>query len=103
MRNACNDAAEETAIILDRGQFFSSRLNPFSAQRLVRSDWTETERIERAHWPRSHGEDIPDDPAHARRRALERFDRAGMIVRFDLERNRQPIPDIDNSCIFFAC
>jgi hypothetical protein len=33
---------------------------------------------------------------------LEWFDRAGMIMRFDLERDGQAVPDIDDPGVFFA-
>ena len=56
----------------------------------------------RQNRPRAHRENIADDPADAGGRALERFDRARMIVALDLERDRPAVADIDDAGIFFA-
>ena len=47
--------------------------------------------------PRAHREDVPDDPAHAGRRALERLDVRGMVVRFDLEGNGITLADVHDA------
>ena len=69
---------------------------------LASGDGPKPQRIEQELGTRSHGEDVTNDAADARRRALERLDRAGMIMAFDLERDRPPIADIDHSGVFFA-
>ena len=56
----------------------------------------EPDGVQHGDGPRAHGEDVAQDAADAGGRALERFDEAGMVVRFDLERDRVPLPDIDN-------
>src|SRR5436309_1959181 len=42
----------------------------------------------------THGEDVPQDPTHAGRGALERLHCARMIVGFDLHHRGQAVPDI---------
>src|SRR5207248_332 len=44
--------------------------------------------------PRAESEDVAQDPAHARRRPLEGLDGAGVVVRLDLERAREPAADV---------
>jgi len=39
-----------------------------------------------------HGENIADDAADTGRRALERLDGTGVVVRLDLKGNREAIP-----------
>src|SRR5208283_1057771 len=43
---------------------------------------------------------IADDAAHARGRALERLDRAGMIVRLDFKGDGQAVADVNDPGIF---
>jgi hypothetical protein len=57
---------------------------------------TEAKRVEDGDGPRAHREDIAQDAADAGRRALVRLDRRGVVVRFDLERDCQPVPDRDD-------
>ena len=83
MRNAADHSAEQAAH-LGIGEF------------------AKTERIQRADRPRAHREDVANDAAHARGRALEGFDGAGMVVRFDLEGNRQTIADVNDAGVFLA-
>ena len=89
MRNAGDHAGEEPTVGL-RDLPLASRDRP------------KAQRIEQELRPRSHGEDVTNDAADARRRALERLDRAGMIMAFDLERDRPAVADIDHSGVFFA-
>src|SRR5262249_55538518 len=49
-------------------------------------DFTEAERIENRDRSRAHGKNVAQDSADAGGRALEWFDVARMIVRFDFER-----------------
>jgi hypothetical protein len=59
----------------------------------------EAERVEQRNRPRAHGEDVAQDATDAGRRALVRLHGRGVIVRFDLERQCEPLPDIDHSCV----
>ena len=47
-----------------------------------------------------HRKNIPQDTTDARGRSLKRFDKARMIVRFNLERNAPVVTDIDYPGIF---
>ncbi len=58
---------------------------------------TEADRIHHGDRPRAHGENIAQDAAYAGSRALERLNKAGMIVRFDFERDRVAIADVDDA------
>ena len=60
-----------------------------------RAQLAEAQRVEDRHRPRPDREDVAQDPADAGRRALERLDRARVVVRLDLERARHAVPDID--------
>src|SRR5439155_16067057 len=51
------------------------------------------------HGPGAHGEDVAKDPADARRGALVRLHRARVVVRFDLERDGEPVTDRDDAGI----
>ena len=57
----------------------------------------EAERIHHRDGPRAHGEDVAQDAADAGGRALERLDEAGVIVRFDLERDGPAVADVDDA------
>ena len=96
--NARHDAAEKTAIVGNLSR--SGRGARFGSP--IRGDWAETQGIHRADWPSAHREDIADNPSHARRGALKGFDRAGVVVRLDLEGNRDSVADIDDASVFFA-
>ncbi len=78
MRDAGDDAFENPAIA-------------WSVER------TEAQRVHDRDRPRAHSEDVAQDSAYAGGRALERLDEAGMIVRFDLERDGVTIADIDDA------
>ena len=47
--------------------------------------------------PRAHRENVAQNPADAGRRSLKRLDKTGMIVRFDLERDRVSAADVDDA------
>ena len=53
-------------------------------------DLAEAQRVEDRDRPRADREDVAQDPADAGGGALERLDRARVVVRLDLERARQP-------------
>ena len=68
----------------------------------VAGDWSEAERVQAKLRTRAHGENIANDPAHAGGGALERLDRARVIVAFHLERDGPAVADIDHAGVFFA-
>src|SRR5437762_4728261 len=53
----------------------------------------EAQRIQHGDWPRAHGKNVAQDPAHAGGRALKRLHVARMIVRLDLERGYEVVAD----------
>jgi hypothetical protein len=57
----------------------------------------ELERVEQGDGACAHSHDVAQDPTHTRRSTLERLDRAGMVVRLQLERDRQSIADADHT------
>jgi hypothetical protein len=58
---------------------------------------SEAERVEDGDRAGAHREDVAQDPAHAGRRALERLDGAGMVVRFHLQHDQQAVADVDRA------
>ena len=67
-----------------------------------RLEAAETQRVHAGDWPGAHGENVADDAAHAGRRPLKRLDRAGVIVRLDLERHAEPVAHVDYAGVFLA-
>ena len=57
----------------------------------------EAQRIHDPDGPGAHGEDVADDAAHARRGALIGLDEAGVVVGFDLERDRVTLADVQDA------
>ena len=57
----------------------------------------EAQRIHDGDRPRAHREDVAQNAADAGGRALKRLDKARMVVRFDLERDRVALADIDDA------
>ena len=60
----------------------------------------EAQRVEDRDRPRADREDVAQDAADAGGRALERLDRARVVVRLDLERAREPVADVDTAPAF---
>ena len=60
----------------------------------------ETQRVHDRDGPRAHGEDVAQNAADAGGRALKRLDETGMVVRFDLERDRVAVADVDDAGVF---
>ena len=58
-------------------------------------DLAEPQRVEDRDRPRADREHVAQDAADAGRRSLERLDRARVVVRLDLERAREPVPEVD--------
>ena len=59
----------------------------------------EAERIEHGDRPGAHREDVAQDPADAGRGTLVRLHRRRVVVRLDLERDREAVPDRDDTGI----
>src|SRR5207249_5569819 len=57
----------------------------------------EEERVEERDRTRAHGEDVAHDPAHPGGRALERLDRARMVMALDLEDAGEAAAEIDRA------
>ena len=57
----------------------------------------EAQRVERGDRARAHREDVAQDPADARRRALARLDERRVVVALDLEDDREPVADRDDA------
>src|SRR4029453_4510 len=57
----------------------------------------EPERIENRDRARAHREDVTEDSADARGRALERLDERRMIVALDLEDHGPAVADVDRA------
>jgi hypothetical protein len=57
----------------------------------------EPEPVEERDRPGTHRDHVAQDPADARRRTLERLDRGWVVVRLDLERDRSPVAEVEDS------
>ena len=64
-------------------------------ERVIRR--AEAKPVEQRDRPRAHRDDVAQNPADARRRALERLDGRRMIVRLDLERDRFAVAEVDHA------
>ena len=62
----------------------------------------ETERVHEKHGPGAHGENVAQDAAHARGRALKRLDGRRVVVAFHFKHNGVAVSDVDSSRVFFA-
>src|ERR1051326_9361888 len=65
-------------------------------------DRPKPQRIQTKFRARAHRENVANNSADSGGRALERFDGAGMIVGFDLERDCPAIADINYTGVFLA-
>ena len=59
----------------------------------------EAQAVEESDRPRAHRDDVPEDPADAGRRALERLDGRGMVVALHLEGDRLALAEVDDACV----
>jgi hypothetical protein len=57
----------------------------------------EAQRVEQGDRPRAHREDVAEDTADAGRGALKGLHGGGVVVAFDLERDREPVADVDHA------
>ena len=58
---------------------------------------TEAQAVEKGDRPRSHRDDVAEDAANARRRALERLDGRGVVVALDLEGDGLAVAEGDDA------
>src|SRR5205807_1885246 len=104
MSNSRNNAGKESAILCNLffggGRRIACRAAGTTAAR--GDDGAEPKGIETKFWPRPHRKNVTNDSAHARRCALEWFDRTWMIVRFDLESDCPAVADIHHASILFT-
>jgi hypothetical protein len=84
--------ADGVAVVADARDRVVEQVARALARRLA-----EAQRVEHRRGPRADREDVAQDPAHARRGALEGLDRAGMVVRLDLERAHEAAADVDRT------
>src|SRR6185312_8767442 len=54
-------------------------------------------RVHHCNGPRAHREDVAQDAAYTCCRALKRLDKARVVMRFDFERDRHAVADIDDA------
>ena len=57
----------------------------------------EAEAVEQRDRPRAHRDDVAEDPADAGRGALERLDRGRVVVALDLERDGEPVAEVEHA------
>ena len=57
----------------------------------------EAEPVEERDRARAHRDDVAQDPADPRRGALERLDRGRVVVALDLERDREPVAEVEHA------
>ena len=70
------------------------------AEQLARAllvERAEPQRVAQGDRARAHREDVAQDPAHSRGRALVRLDRGRVVVALDLERDREAVADVDHA------
>src|SRR3546814_10997796 len=66
------------------------------------SEGSKTQGIQVEYGPGPHCEDVADDTANPGGRALERFDGAGKVVTFHLERHGPAVANVDDPGIFLS-
>ena len=82
-------AAEGIAVAADAGHHAGQ-----DAARPRVVERPEAQRVHDRDRPRAHGEDVAQDAAHARGRALVGLDERGVVVRLDLEHRHQAVADV---------
>ena len=71
-----------------------------AAEQLARAllvERAEPQRVAQRDRPRAHREDVAQDAAHARGRALVGLDGRGVVVALDLERDGEAVADVDHA------
>ena len=84
---------DRVAVVADPGDGALEQV----ARALRRRGLAEAQRVEHRDRPRADREHVAQDPADAGGGALERLDRARVVVRLDLERDREPAADVDGA------
>ena len=59
----------------------------------------EAEAVEERHRPGAHRDDVAQDAADPGRRPLERLHGGGVVVALDLERDREPLAEVEDACV----
>ena len=85
--------ADRVAVVADPGDGVLEQV----ARALGRGRLAEAQRVEHRDRPRADREHVAQDPADAGGGALERLDRARVVVRLDLEGDREPVADVDRA------
>ena len=85
--------ADRVAVVADPGHGPIEQI----PRALRRRRLAEPQRVEHRDRPSADREHVAEDPADAGGGALERLDRARMVVGLDLERDRQPAADVDRA------
>ena len=57
----------------------------------------EPQAVEQRSRAGAHCDDVAQDPADARRGALERLDGRGVVVRLDLEGDGEAVPEVEDA------
>ena len=70
---------------------------PPTAREKCQSGSREAQAVEEGDRPRAHRDDVAQDPANTRRRALEGLDRRGVIVALDLECDGEPVAEVEHA------
>ena len=79
--------AEAVAVAADAGDDAGQH-----ASGVVRVGRAEPQGVHHRHRPGAHGQDVADDPADTGSRTLVGLDVGRVVVRLDLERDREPCP-----------
>ena len=69
----------------------------FRAPVLLVVQLAETNGVHDGDGPRTHRKDVAQNSADTGRRALKRLYKTGMVVRFDFERDRHSVADVDDA------
>ena len=84
--------ADRVAVVPDPGHRPVHQIT--RARRVERA---EAQRVEHGDRPRANREDVAQDAADAGGRPLEGLDRARVVVRLDLEGDREPVAHVDRA------
>jgi hypothetical protein len=84
--------AKRVAVAADTGNDAAEKVTRLCMFRIA-----ERQSVEASDRPRAHGEDVAQDAADARRRALIRFDETRMVVALHLEHDGKPVADVDDA------
>ena len=57
----------------------------------------ETQAVEERDGPRTHRDDVAQDPSDSGRRSLERLDGGRVVVALDLEADRKPVSEVEHA------